>query len=54
MLIEVRVVGETIQARVDDRLLFDIKDGSYKKGKVGLFCYAQNGQAFDNVVVSRQ
>jgi hypothetical protein len=54
MFIEVSVAGDTIQARVDNRLLFDIKDGSYKKGKVGLFCYAQNGQAFDNVVVSSQ
>jgi hypothetical protein len=54
MLVEVIVEGDSIQAKVDDRLLFDIKDSSYRRGKVGLFCYAQNGQAFDNVVVSSQ
>lgn len=51
MLIEVEVTGETIRARVDGRALFEMKDSSISRGKVGLFCYAQNGQAFDEVRV---
>ncbi|MEW6209216.1 MAG: hypothetical protein AB1631_12670 [Acidobacteriota bacterium] len=51
MLIEVEVEGETIRATVDGRALFEIKDASISRGKVGLFCYAQNGQAFDEVKV---
>jgi hypothetical protein len=54
MIIEVEVDGELLAARVDGRELFRVKDGSYRRGKIGLFCYAQNGQAFDDVrVVSR-
>lgn len=51
MLIEVEVTGETIRVRVDSRELFEMKDSSISHGKVGLFCYAQNGQAFDEVRV---
>jgi hypothetical protein len=51
ILIEVEVVGETIRATIDGRALFEIKDNSISRGKVGLFCYAQNGQAFDEVKV---
>ena len=49
--IEVRVDGAVIRASVDGRHLFETKDGSYKNGKIGLFCYAQNGQSFDDVSV---
>lgn len=52
MLIVVTVIGDTIRAEVDSQPLFEIKDGSYKRGKVGLFCYAQSNQAFDDVVVN--
>jgi len=52
MSIEVEVEGESLSARVDGRELFEVKDGAYRRGKVGLFCYAQNGQAFDDVKVS--
>ncbi len=51
MLIEVEVIDETIRVRVDGRELFEMKDSSISRGKVGLFCYAQNGQAFDEVKV---
>lgn len=51
MMIEVRVDGDLIGASVDGRQLFEVKDGSYRRGKIGLFCYAQRGQAFDDVKV---
>lgn len=51
LTIEVRVDGEVIRASADGRLLFEVKDGSYRSGKIGLFCYAQNGQSFDDVKV---
>jgi hypothetical protein len=51
MTIEVRVVGDVIKASVDGKHLFEVKDSSYKYGKIGLFCYAQSGQAFDDVRV---
>lgn len=52
--IEVDLDVDTISARVNGRDLFEVKDGSYPRGKIGLFCYAQTGQAFDDVkVVSR-
>lgn len=54
MQIDVEVAGNLITGIVDDKILFEVKDESYSHGKIGLFCYAQNGQAFDDVrVVSR-
>ena len=50
--IEVTVAGELIKASVDGRELFEIRDAAYSHGKVGLFCYAQKGQAFDDVRVT--
>jgi len=51
MAIQVTVNGNLITASVDGRQLFELKDSSYSRGKIGLFCYAQNGQAFDDVRV---
>lgn len=51
MTIQVTVNGNVITASVDGRELFEVKDSSYSRGKIGLFCYAQNGQAFDDVRV---
>jgi hypothetical protein len=51
MLIEVEVRGDVITATVDGRQLFELKNGFYKRGRIGLFCYAQKGQAFDDVRV---
>lgn len=54
MQIEVEAIGDSLSVSVDGSRLLEVKDGSYREGKVGLFCYAQKGQAFDNVkVVSR-
>ena len=50
--IEIDVAGDTIKAAVDGKTLFQVKDGSYRRGKIGLFCYAQNNQAFDDVKVT--
>lgn len=52
--IEVNVDGEVIKVSVDGDQLFETKDGSYRSGKIGLFCYAQNGQSFDDVRVVSQ
>ena len=53
MFIRIDVVGEMIDATVDGRLLFRVQDDlAYKRGKIGLFCYAQNDQAFDDVTVT--
>lgn len=49
--IEVRVEGEVIRASVDGKQLFEARDKSYSNGKIGLFCYAQSGQTFDDVRV---
>jgi hypothetical protein len=49
--IEVTVLGSRIQGAVDGRQLFEVNDSSFPRGKIGLFCYAQNGQAFDDVKV---
>ncbi len=51
LFIEVEVAGDMIRASVNGTRLFEVRDGSYQRGKVGLFCYAQNGQAFDDVTV---
>ncbi len=51
VMIEVRVDGDLIRASVDGRQLFEVRDGSYRRGRIGLFCYAQKGQAFDDVRV---
>jgi hypothetical protein len=51
VFIEIEVVGDRIRARLDGRDLLAAQDGSYASGKVGLFCYAQSNQAFDDVKV---
>jgi hypothetical protein len=53
LFIEIDVQGDTMRAWVDGKQLFDAKDGDYRRGKIGLFCYAQSDQAFDNVRVVR-
>lgn len=54
MSIEVSVDGENLAASIDGRRLFEVKDRAYLRGRIGLFCYAQNGQAFDDVTVRGQ
>lgn len=49
--IEVDVTGDLIRAKMDDESLFEIRDETYKAGKIGLFCFAQSSQAFDDVRV---
>jgi hypothetical protein len=54
MTIQVTVLGDVITASVDGRELCEVKDASYSRGKIGLFCYAQKGQAFDDVRVVKE
>lgn len=51
IVIEVATEHDTIKASVNATPLFELNDPKYNHGKVGLFCYAQNGQAFDDVKV---
>lgn len=52
--IEVELAGALIRAAIDGRHLPEATDESYSRGKIGLFCYAQSGTAFDDVrVISR-
>jgi hypothetical protein len=54
IIIEVEVNADTIRAMIDGRQLFEVKDAAYGQGKIGLFCYSQSHQLFDNVRVNRQ
>lgn len=54
MMIEVSIDGDVINASVDGRELFEVRDSVYGSGKIGLFCYAQKGQAFDDVRVMKE
>ena len=49
--IEVSVVGDLMKASVDGKFLFEVRDSSIQRGRIGLFCYAQSGIAFDDVRV---
>ena len=51
MFIDIDVNGDVIKASLNGRQLFEVRDGAYRRGKIGLFCYAQNGQAFDDIKV---
>jgi hypothetical protein len=51
-LIEIETKGNSIRASVNGRRLFELQDNAYGRGKIGLFCYAQSQQAFDNVRVN--
>jgi hypothetical protein len=52
MIISISVSGKTISASIDGTALVNIVDDTYPRGRVGLFCFAQNGQAFDDVRVT--
>jgi hypothetical protein len=54
MQIEVELVGNRIRAWIDGKPLFEVQDDSNQVGKIGLFCYAQSNQAFDNVRVTSE
>ncbi|HXG92442.1 MAG TPA: hypothetical protein VNN73_08750 [Blastocatellia bacterium] len=54
MTIRIEVKGDLIRGFVDGQMFFEVHDNAYPKGKIGLFCYAQGGQAFDNVKVVSQ
>ena len=51
MSIQATVEKNLITVQVDGRELCEVSDGFYAHGKIGLFCYAQKGQAFDDVKV---
>jgi hypothetical protein len=52
MTIEVFAISNTIRVQIDGRQLLQVSDDAYRKGKIGLFCYAQSHQAFDDVQVA--
>jgi hypothetical protein len=49
--ITISVTGAQIHAELDGASLVDASDGEFRAGKIGLFCYAQAGQAFTDVKV---
>jgi hypothetical protein len=51
MVIEIEAARDLLRGTLDGQFLFEVRDRSYVTGKVGLFCYAQNGQAFDDARV---
>jgi hypothetical protein len=51
MTLEITAEGDRLRGQFDGQQLFDVRDSSYRSGKVGLFCYAQRDQAFDDVRV---
>ena len=54
MSIEVSVIGDQISASLDGKSLFEVRDNANRRGRIGLFCYAESGIAFDDVrVMSR-
>ncbi|HEU4390426.1 MAG TPA: hypothetical protein VFV34_21660 [Blastocatellia bacterium] len=52
LLIVIDVKGNNITAMLNGTILATVVDDSYATGKVGLFCFAQKGQAFDDVRVT--
>jgi hypothetical protein len=52
MVIEISADGDNIKATADGKPLVQFKDASYSRGKIGLFCFAQAGQAFNDVRVT--
>jgi hypothetical protein len=49
--IEIDVEGNRLRGHFDGEALFDLEDGAFRTGRIGLFCYAQSDQAFDEVRV---
>jgi hypothetical protein len=47
----VSMTGDNIRVDLDGSDLLDVNDGSFRSGKIGLFCFAQSGQAFTDVRV---
>ncbi|HHT9120379.1 MAG TPA: hypothetical protein ACFYD3_07540 [Candidatus Hypogeohydataceae bacterium YC41] len=43
--------GNSIQGYYDDKLLIDVKDDTYKTGKVGLWTKADSVTYFDDLIV---
>jgi hypothetical protein len=51
IFVEISLEGDSLRVSVDGERLAEVKDATYGHGKIGLFCFAQNGQAFDDVRV---
>jgi hypothetical protein len=52
IVIELQADGGNLKATVDGKPLVQVQDADYRRGKVGLFCYAQAGQAFNDIRVT--
>ena len=55
------VVGDTVEValtqitvKLDGEILFELLDSSLSSGKIGFFCYAEEGADFDNITVYRR
>jgi hypothetical protein len=52
--IEVDMVATDFTVKIDGAIQFEFTDSSLGAGRIGLFCYAQQGADFDNIRVVRR
>jgi subtilisin family serine protease len=49
--LKIEAVGNSIKVYLDDALILEVVDGSLSNGKIGLYCWSNEGSEFDNVRV---
>ena len=49
---KLEAIGTSLKFYVDDKLVLEATDSTYKKGKVGFIVYAQSGVFFDNLRIT--
>jgi hypothetical protein len=52
--VTVEVALTQITVKLDGEILFDLLDSSLSNGRIGFFCYAEQGADFDNITVYRR
>jgi len=52
--VTVEVALTQITVKLDGEILFDLLDSSLSSGRIGFFCYAEEGADFDNITVYRR
>ncbi len=53
-VVEIEMVVDDFTVKIDGTIVFEFTDDTLGKGRVGLFCYAQEGAEFDNIKVYRR
>ena len=52
--VEVTMVLDEFIIKLNDKIIFTFTDNSLSSGKVGLFCFAEEGADFDDIKVYRR